>query len=413
MKVLFILSQQPYPWWFYGRSGYYYTLLSLSNLIDVHVSFPVAFLEDDDQTHLRQRNINSYPFVLDTKDSYYKIILNLFEREPFKIKKYWNVNYKNFLIQITKEIKPDIIQVHTPHMAVYGIELKKFFPDIPIILRVHDVVSQQIETFLQNSKNPIKKLIAYWQLKKTMKYEIHVWDSYEKVIFLTKPNLEYAKTLCAQNNKTNCDSNKKFLYIMDGIDVKENLYIKFKNKDESIAFAASDQIQNVISLKWFLNKIWFKIYKKTKFKLNIYGKICEHFKEDEVNLKEKKVFLKGFIENKDKLDLELSQNKLFISPTIVGSGYRTKILDAGSIGMPVLCTTFDFEQFTDYLKPYQHILIADTEDEFLKILKKIEYNEISLEEISQNFFSILKQEFLWYNTAKNFLNLYLSLKKSL
>lgn len=412
MRVLFILSQQPYPWWLYGRSSYYYTLLSLSKFIDVHVSFPVSSIKEGDIIPLRQKNINPYPYVLDTKDKYYKLLLNLFEKEPFKIRKYWNINYRNFLIQITKEIKPDIIQVHTPHMALYGMELKKIFPEIPIILRPQDIVSQQIETLLNNSKNPFLNLIASWQLKKTIKYETYVWNFYDKVVFLTKPNLQYAKILCTQNNLLNCDNEGKFLYIMDGVDVKENLYIKNKNKEDSIAFAASDQIQNVLSLKWFLNNIWFKIYSETKFKLNIYGKICEHFKQEENILREKKVYLNGFIENKDKLDLELSKSKLFISPTIAGSGYRTKILDAGSIGMPVLCTSFDLEPFTDFLKPNQHILVADTKDEFLEILKKIEYNEISLEKISYNFYVVLKQEFSWDNTAKKFLTLYSNLKNT-
>jgi len=404
MKVLFILSQTPYPWWLYGRSSYYFTLLSLSKFIDVHVSFPVPIAKEEYQKHLKERGINSYPFILDTKDRYYKLLLNLFEREPFKIRKYWNIDYKNFLIDLTRKIKPDIIQVHTPHMAFYGIELKKNFPEIPVILRMQDIVSQQIRTFLSTSKNPIEKLIALWQLKKTQKYEINVWKFFEKVIFLTKTDLQDAFEICSKNNSLNFG--EKFIYIMDGIEVKENLYLKHKNKENTIAFAASDQIQNIKSLKWFLNEIWSKIYTRTKFSLNIYGKICEHFKKDEKKLKLKRVFLKGFIEDRNKLDMELVKNRLFLSPTIVGSGYRTKILEAGAIGMPVICTTFDFKPFADYLKPHEHILVADTEKEFLEILKNVENSTISLEKISQTFYLTLKEKFSWDDTAKKFVNLY-------
>jgi hypothetical protein len=186
MKVLFILSQTPYPWWLYGRSSYYFTLLSLSKFIDVHVSFPVPIVKEEYQKHLEKRGINSYPFILDTKDRYYKLLLNLFEKEPFKIRKYWNTNYKNFLIDLTRKIKPDIIQVHTPHMAFYGIELKKNFPEIPVILRMQDIVSQQIRTFLSTSKNPIEKLIALWQLKKLKNMKSMFGNFLKKLFSLPK-----------------------------------------------------------------------------------------------------------------------------------------------------------------------------------------------------------------------------------
>jgi glycosyltransferase involved in cell wall biosynthesis len=104
--------------------------------------------------------------------------------------------------------------------------------------------------------------------------------------------------------------------------------------------------------------------------------------------------------------MELVKNRLFLSPTIVGSGYRTKILEAGAIGMPVICTTFDFKPFADYLKPHEHILVADTEKEFFEILKNVENSPISLEKISQTFYLTLKEKFSWDDTAKKFVNLY-------
>ena len=403
MRILFIISQIPYPWWFYGRSGYYFLLKSLSKYLDIHVSFPAIDIRDDNLTHLRNKGMNVYPFNLDTRDKYYKIILNLLEKKPFKIKKYWSESYKKFLVELVYSIKPDIIQIHTPHMAQYGLELEKIFPDIPIVLRIHDIAIDLIKTYILNNKNLLKRFVAYWQLKKTEKYEVSIWNSFEKTIFITKKDKENA-TIYSQNYGFN--PGDKFTLIMDGISIKSNLYIQTKKKEHSLVFAASDQIQNIESLNWFLRKIWFHIFDKTHFKLNIYGKICQYFEKDKETLKLRKVFLKGFLEDRNELDFELAKNSIFLSPTIVGSGIRTKILEAGSIGMPVLCTTFDFEPFSDYFQPGKHILVADNKDKFLKILREVENGIISLQEISQSFYSKLKEEFGWDITAKKFLNLY-------
>jgi len=403
VKILFILSQTPYPWWFYGRSSMYFTLVSLSKYADIYVSFPILKLNENSLKHLKNLGLKIYPFKMDTRDKYHKIVLNLFQKYPFKIKKYYSSSYKNFIINLIDDIKPDLIQIHTPHMALYGFEIRKKCPDTPILLRLHDIVIDQVNSFIENNKNPIKKIIGLWQLKKIEKYEIEVWNSFEKSIFITKRDMENA---IKYSQKHGFSQNNRFTYIMDGINAKKNLYIEFSAKENSLAFAASDQIQNVESLKRFLEEIWFLIYDKVKFSLNIYGKICNYFKKYENILKQKKVFLKGFIEDRSELDRELVKNKLFISPTVVGSGYRTKILEAGSIGMPVICTFFDFEPLSDYLKPEEDILISDNKEQLLEILRKIEQNLVCLEDISKNFYSKLKNEFSWDRTARKFLSLY-------
>ncbi|MDI1471637.1 MAG: glycosyltransferase [Thermodesulfovibrio sp.] len=407
MKILFILSQTPYPWWFYGRTSYYFTLISLRKYADVHVSFPTLSISKEDLEHLNEIGLNVYPYILDTRDKYHKILLNFFEAEPFKIRKYWDIRYKDFIVELTKKLSPDIIQIHTPHMAPYGIELKKNFPNIPIIIRIHDIVSEQIKTYFQVNNNPIARIIASWQLKKTESFEVKVWSFFEKTIFFTKTDMKKAISISLNYG---ISPENRFMCIMDGVDIKENLYLKSVDKENSISLAASGQIQNVLSLRRFLDEVWFKIYKNTSFVLNIYGKVCQFFKRDEKILNEKKVYLKGFIEDRSKLDFELAKSKIFLSYTVVGSGYRTKIFDAGAIGMPVICNSFDFEPLSEYLQPGKHILVADSKEDFLKILRDIEEGFISLEEISKNFHLKLKEQFSWQVTAEQFINLYNQLK---
>jgi len=168
---------------------------------------------------------------------------------------------------------------------------------------------------------------------------------------------------------------------------------------------ASDQVPNVLSLNWFID-LWKKIKPNIKYNLHIYGKICNVFTHRKKELERYRIILKGFISNKNKLNEILSKYILFISPTVVGSGYRTKILDVGSIGLPTLCTEFDYKPFEGILKKNKHILTFQDTEDFLNQLKKIEGGEINLNSISKNIYNLINEKLTWDNTADQFIKIY-------
>jgi len=90
----------------------------------------------------------------------------------------------------------------------------------------------------------------------------------------------------------------------------------------------------------------------------------------------------------------------------VGSGYRTKILDVGSIGLPTLCTEFDYKPFEGILKKNKHILTFQDTEDFLNQLKKIEGGEINLNSISKNIYNLINEKLTWDNTADQFIKIY-------
>lgn len=405
IKILVLTPQIIYPWWFYGRSSIYFLLNSLvKNGIDIHLSFPVIDLDThkEDIRHLENIGIKTYPFIHDTKDKVSLLLKNIFEKEPFKIRKYYSEQYYYYLLKISETIKPNIIQVHASHMFKYGFLLSQYY-NVPLILRQQDIVHSQVKTFFKETKNPIYKFIATWQYKKTLRYELNMWKYLDKTIFITKQDFDYAINISRINPE-------KFTYIYDGINLRENIYLRKRNKHKALVFIASDQIPNIISLNWFID-VWKKLSNKINYELHIYGKICNHFEHKKETLENYKIFLKGFIKNPDSLYEIISQYSAFISPTIQGSGYRTKIFEAMSIGLPVICTDFDYKPIEPLFDINKEILVFNNEGDLYEIIKSIDSNPMLLENISRNLFEKIKNNYTFDKTATKFIDIYNDLLK--
>jgi glycosyltransferase involved in cell wall biosynthesis len=405
MKILVLTPQILYPWWYYGRYSMYFLIKYLKKKgLDIYLSFPIANIDNNKQNieHLEKIGIKVFPFQMDTADSIFKLIKNVFEKDPFKINKYFSSEYSFFLEDLCMKINPDIIQVHSSHMFKVGFNVAKKI-GIPIILRQQDIVHEQVKNFERNVKNPIYKLIAKWQYYKTYEYERKIWKLADKIVFLTHKDYEYFI-------KFHDRLKDKAIMIPDGIEKQENLYIKNKNnRINGFCFIASDQIPNVISLKWFLN-LWKKIYAQFPLSFHVYGKVCNAFLDKQDELRRYRVFLHGFVESKEKLNEEISKYLFFISPTITGSGYRTKIFDAASIGMVVVCTEFDYEGVSFILERDKDIFVFKDEKELSGIIRKIIDNQIALDNISTKVHKKLQENLSWDVIADRFIELYKELR---
>ncbi len=406
MKILILNSQILYPWWYYGRYSVYFLMKHLRKKgVEIYLSFPVNDIESNTPNikHLESLELKVYPFEMDTSDSIFKLIRNFFEKEPFKIKKYFNAKYLGFLSEICDEIKPDLIQVYSSHMFKLGFKIAKRL-NVPIVLKQQDIVHNQIKSFMENVQNPIYKLIAKWQYTKTHKYEIKIWQKADRIIFLTFQDLKYFFNICP-------DFKYKAIVIPDGVEPYDNLYLRNHKKLNGFCFMASDQIPNIISLKWFLN-LWKKISNKTNLTFHIYGKVCDSFKKEESNLQKYNVILHGFIKDKEKLNNELSKYLFFISPTISGAGYRTKILDVASFGMPIICTEFDYKSIDFLFEKEREILTFRHESDLLNIIDKIEKKQIKLEILSENLHKKVQTKLAWSTIADSFIEVYSELLRS-
>lgn len=188
----------------------------------------------------------------------------------------------------------------------------------------YDLVRQ----FSQSSSNIFMKGISYFEYLKTKKYETSLWKKFDKIFFISDSDMEQAK-------KYGNYTIENVLY--DGFENKKNT----KNipiEDNSFIFSGSlNLFQNTNNLKIFIKEIWKPFVKQHKeCKLYLTGndnQKLEHRLGCSIKeLNSFNIFNLGFVDNVQETILS---KKYVVSPTLYGSGLRTKVIEAMGLGKPV------------------------------------------------------------------------------
>jgi len=103
-------------------------------------------------------------------------------------------------------------------------------------------------------------------------------------------------------------------------------------------------------------------------------------------------------DNIDPVKKIYQQATLFIAPIFGPGGTRLKILAAMASGLPVISTTTGIEGLE--VKNNQHVLVADTPEEFVQRIKFILNNKKIYDEIRTNAYELAKQKYSWSSITK-------------
>lgn len=389
-KLLYLAPQNPFPPIDGGKISIYYPLIYFSKYFQVFFTFP--YYKDVDiyktQKHLENQGIKALPFFHNTKNDLKYLSLNFFKSIPFKWDKYYSKKFQIILDKLIEEENIRIIWVSAPHMAKYAVEARKKFPEIKIYLREHNIEFKLVEQFRDYTNNIIFKTIAEWQLNKSKKKEIEYWKIFDKTFFISDLDYNIAKGIIPEISH-------KFIVIYDGYELIVSEPIKPQIKG-FIYTANLKTIQNHISFKWFVENIWipnYKIFKDFDFKLYITGNSIETVKKiiSIQNLEKYNIINLGFVED---IDREILKYKYVLSPTIIGSGVRLKVLNGMACGKPVFLTPLDLST-CNVFKDMENIVSFSNKEDFLQKLFALEGNEDLYYNISKNAIETIKSYFNW------------------
>lgn len=401
-KLLFLAPQNPYPPIDGGKIGIYYPVKYLSKYFEVYFVTPVKIIDERVRyaiKHFECLGIKYFPVEKDTDDNIYELIKNVFLEVPFKWHKYFSKKIYNLCKDLISSEKVMYIFTSTPHMALYSIGLKKRFPEIKIFLREHNIEFSLINQFIDVTKNPLFKIIGKWQLKKTKTLEQRYWELFDKIFFISDYDIEIAKKL--KPKLTN-----KIYLLYDGFELNN---VSYKNKDnydhKFIIPSNINSFQNKVNMKWFLENIWIPslgYIKQKKYVLSITGGEENQWKKilGYNNLEYLNVKSLGVVENIDEV---LSKSKYIISPTIMGSGIRLKILHGMALGKVVMATKYDVLSIKVF-RDMDNVIEFENATEFFKKIRKLEAELSLYNALSKKAIETIKYYFSWENYAKTIYN---------
>jgi polysaccharide biosynthesis protein PslH len=251
---------------------------------------------------------------------------------------------------------------------------KKLFPGAKIILDAHNV-----DHLLM--KNEVSKKT----LERIKKREAELHKTCDLVFACSEKDANFFREL---------NENKLSVYVLpNGVDSKINSYCfpDFSERNRRIIFCGSlDYPPNREGLSWFLKEIWpVALEKISPLELTIVGK--GHPGVDLMDLIKSCVNVRFIGEVEDVIPY-YRQSQLAIVPLLHGSGTRLKILEAMSLGVPVLSTTIGAEGIK-YIAD-KDILIANNSEAFVEQLIYFCQNGVD-ENISKNARKLVDEHYSW------------------
>jgi len=268
-------------------------------------------------------------------------------------------------------------------MGFLAKEIKKEIPDAIVITNFHNIEYDFLEAYALKYKGIIKNIFIFLEKKAVYPSEKESIKYSDKLVFLTKRDLERAKELYKFSKE------KKYEVIpillnRDAIQLK-----KVNDYTINLVFTGTLSFgSNIHALKWFLENIWNNILKKD---LNINFIIAGNNPSDKF-LKYLKNYQKVEVyPNFDTLEDVVPKNSVFISPIIEGAGMKTKVADALSMNLPIIASE---ESLVGYEKALEDIMSKNvifkfnSKNDLLNIIEYVynNYNKINVNSESRKLF---------------------------
>lgn len=390
MKLIWITPECPYPANTGGRSGVWNRIKNMANNNEIYL-FCIA--EDKDYIYKEDidtvcKSVNFYK----RQKSFLTYLKSL--SSPYPAVSRWNKKLKNDVTKCYLQIKPDYIIVDFPQMI--GNIDKEILLSHKVVLCQHNIEFMTLKNIATGLKFSIKKLLYYIVSKQLENYENKLYKDYDFKLI----------TFVSMNDKKFFEekyNNYNTLLVPVGATIKEEV----SNKGKDIIFVAKMSYPpNENAAIWFLKNVWNSIYEKhPKTHFYIVGKDPSQKLIDYANTF-KNVIVTGTIDSVDKYyDLA----RIVVVPLFNGGGVKVKLLEALGYGKLVITTSKGIEG-TDFINN-THLLVADTELEFIKKCNDVLDNYDQYKEILINAKKKMISEYSWEKVVRDFENKLIDMEK--
>lgn len=315
---------------------------------------------------------------------------------PYKFAKYNTPRFVPAVVRLLGHHQFSAVFVHGAHMGVSGLAIKRHLK-IPAILREHNIEYQIIDEYVA-CVTPLLRSLARWQGRVTRRAEHHLWRHYDRVLFISDGDMHVAHSQSALLGRSNVLSHSRRVY--DGVS-RERVPDHASAGARFVISGGLNVAQNRIGLKWFMRDIWPEVCKR-------YPEVCL----DVIGI-DKHAFLSGLglsdqtikrcrikvLGEVTSFQATVASRPYFIAPTVVGSGYRVKIAEAGAAGSCVFLTPKD-ENSVNFLKHAHNCLCFSDVPSFCSAYNLVAHNNKQRLALRQNLQQSLQTHMSWSGHAQ-------------
>jgi polysaccharide biosynthesis protein PslH len=302
----------------------------------------------------------------------------LFNKNPRALIARYNPELQNFLLNSITNVQYDyVIFDHFTSFAF--INDFKVLRSCNSIYISHNFEAKVIKDQYKSKNNPLTKLFYVIEYYKTRNIEKNIL----KKISLTI-------TISSEDNKqlSGFYNNSQIMNIPEIMPLKKKTW-EYHNSKSILFVGGTDYYPNYEAVDWIVKVLMPELSKiDNDITCTIVGNTDNYKYKDYCD----NVIFPGRINDEEMEQLYCSSN-LFISPVILGSGIKVKVLTALSYAMPVLCTQESLNGI-DCIKEiinlnFDRNSLDQTANAIIKLLnsenKQVELSELIKQEVSQSF----------------------------
>ena len=279
---------------------------------------------------------------------------NLFSTKSYHVERFISKSFDARLAEILKSGDFDIVQIELVYMSPYIPTIRKY-SKAKIVLRAHNIEHLIWERLADTEGNPFKRFYLRHLATTLKRYEYGIAGSYDGIVPITNKDAEFFRKV----------TDRPVTPVSFGIDTSA-----FIGSDETepenalFHIGAMNWMPNEEGIRWFLENVWPRASAENPgMKLYLAGREMPGWLK---NYKAENVVVAG--EVPDAFEF-ISSKTISLAPLLSGSGIRIKIIESMAMGKAVVSTSIGAEGIN--YKHGENIMIADSQEEFVKAVSKL------------------------------------------
>jgi glycosyltransferase involved in cell wall biosynthesis len=254
----------------------------------------------------------------------------------------------------------------------------------PTALNHHNIESHLLERRLDFEKSPLRRFYLGMESRKLRKYEAAVAGTFDTNLVVSRLDGERLQDICPSATTA---------VLANGVDVE---YFKRRTP---LSDVERGHLIMVSGMNWFPNRdavmlmaesIWPELTKvMPDARWTIVGASPPQPIVD-LAARDSRVTVTGFV---DDVRDYMEKAQIYLCPMRDGGGTRLKILDALSMGMPIVATQMALEGID--VKAEHDVLVANTPGEFVKQIVRLAGDQDLWNQLRANGRAYVERNFAW------------------
>ncbi len=351
----------------------------------------------DEAVSEAKRYGNVILFDHNTKNTPIKIAKSIFANTSIYIEKHINKKILDCIDKLINIHNYDVIHADHTCMGPIALHFQNKY-NIPFGLRLHNVEYKIWQRYIDEIKNPIKKLYIANQAKLLKNKEAEL---------ISQANVNFAITENDRQGALQIAPRANIITASAGVDlaVWQPSDFKQRNPNHLVLATTFNWVHNVNALRWFLENILPALFEKNpQTKMFIIGKNPPEWIENSHSIGAVPL---GYLSD---IKPVIQKCGIYVAPLFVGSGIRIKILEAMAMELPVVATSISAEGIN--ATENEGLFIENSKDGYVDtILKLMNNNDLRINsgKSARNF---IQQNFNWSTNVQKMLHAYSQIIKN-